>query len=136
MRMYELIADTYLSVSTPVQAALPELLDRGAAIRRQIQDRVARNLRALRAAAAVVPPITVLNVEGGWSAVLQVPSFRSEERLVLDLLINDQVLVHPGFFFDFAREAYLVVSLLIEPAVFDGAVARVLARAARAGTGS
>jgi alanine-synthesizing transaminase len=136
MRIYELIADTYLSVSTPVQSALPELLDRGAAIRRQIQDRVARNLRALRAAAAVVPPITVLNVEGGWSAVLQVPSFRSEERLVLDLLIDDQVLVHPGFFFDFAREAYLVVSLLIEPEVFDGAVARVLARAARPGAGS
>jgi aspartate/methionine/tyrosine aminotransferase len=136
LSMYELIADTYLSVSTPVQAALPVLLDRGAAIRLQIQERVARNLRALRAAVAVMPSISLLNVEGGWSAVLQVPSFRSEENLVLELLTDDHVLVHPGFFFDFAREAYVVVSLLTEPVIFDGAIARVLARAAQPGAAS
>ena len=71
----------------------------------------------------------MLRVEGGWSAVLQVPQLRSEEALVLELLDKDDVLVHPGYFFDFSREAFIVVSLLVEPAPFDRAIARLLARA-------
>ena len=74
----------------------------------------------------------MLRTEGGWTAVLQVPQVRSEEALILELLDRDDVLVHPGYFFDFAREAYLVVSLLVEPAAFDRGIARVLARAAGA----
>jgi alanine-synthesizing transaminase len=126
---YELIADTYLSVSTPAQVALPALLERGAVVRAAIQTRIRRNLDALRAAVAAAPAVTVLHCEGGWSAVLQVPALVSEEALVLRLLTDDHVLVHPGFFFDFAREAFLVVSLLVEPHVFDAAVAQVVRRA-------
>jgi alanine-synthesizing transaminase len=126
---YEVIADTYLSVSTAVQAAAPELIEQGAGIRAQILQRVRRNLDALRTAVAAHPSIDVLRVEGGWTAVLQVPQLRSEESLVLDLLEHDDVLVHPGYFFDFPREAYLVVSLLVEPAAFDRAIGRVLKRA-------
>jgi hypothetical protein len=63
--------------------------------------------------------------------VLKVPAFRSEEQLVLDLLVNDHVLVHPGYFFDFEAEAYLVVSLIVEPNAFDRGVDRVLARASQ-----
>ena len=129
---YEIIADTYLSVSTPVQAAAAELIEHGTAIRTQILARVRRNLESLRALAAAHPAAHVLCVEGGWSAVIQVPQIRSEESLVLELLDKDGVLVHPGYFFDFAREAYLVVSLLIDPASFDHGIARVLARAAGA----
>jgi len=129
---YELIADTYLSVSTPVQAAAAELIEHGAAIRSQILARVKRNLESLRTLAAAHPAIDVLNVEGGWSAVIQVPQVKSEESLVLELLEKDDVLVHPGYFFDFAREAYLVVSLLIDPKQFDLAIARVFARAGAA----
>ncbi|HXG89363.1 MAG TPA: pyridoxal phosphate-dependent aminotransferase [Vicinamibacterales bacterium] len=130
---YEVVADTYLSVSTPVQAALPELLTHALPLRQQIQTRLERNLVALRAAAAAVPEVRVLRVEGGWSAVLQVPAYESEEAMVLDLLENDHVLVHPGYFFDFDREAFLIVSLLVEPAAFDEAVARVLRRVSRPG---
>jgi alanine-synthesizing transaminase len=133
---YEIVADTYLSVSTPVQLALPSLLSRGADVRRQIQERTARNLAALRAAAAAAPAVTVLVCEGGWSAIVQVPSYCSEESLVLTLLTDDHVLVHPGFFFDMEREAFLVVSLLVEPEAFDRAVPRVLARASRSGASS
>ena len=129
---YEIVADTYLSVSTPVQAAAAELIESGAAIRAQIHARVRRNLESLRALAAGFPSIDVLRVEGGWSAVLQVPQIRSEEALVLDLLEHDNVLVHPGYFFDFAREAFIVISLLIEPAAFDRATALVLKRASGA----
>jgi alanine-synthesizing transaminase len=127
---YEIVADTYLSVSTPVQAAAAHLIASGAAIRAQIMARIKRNLEALRAQAAAFPSVSVLPVEGGWSAVLQVPAVTSEEALILTLLDQDDVLVHPGYFFDFAREAFVVISLLVEPPMFDKAIARLLARAA------
>ena len=129
---YEVIADTYLSVSTPVQAAAADLIERGIAIRSQILSRVQRNLESLRKLATAHPSVSVLRVEGGWSAVAQVPQLRAEEALVLELLEKDDVLVHPGYFFDFDREAFVVVSLLVEPATFDQAVTRLLRRAAGA----
>jgi len=129
---YEVIADTYLSVSTPVQAAAADLIERGTAIRSQILARVQRNLESLRKLATAHPSVGVLRVEGGWSAVAQVPQLRAEEALVLELLEKDDVLVHPGYFFDFDREAFVVVSLLVEPATFDQAVTRLLPRAAGA----
>jgi hypothetical protein len=126
----ELIADSYLSVSTPVQLALADLLERGAAVRRQIQDRVRRNLLALRELASRHPACELLRAEGGWSAVIRVPALASEEDLVLDLLEHQAILVYPGYFFDFPREAYLVVSLLPPPSQFADAVARLLHRSA------
>jgi alanine-synthesizing transaminase len=127
---FEMVADTYLSVSTPVQTAAADLIESGAGIRAQIMARVKRNLESLRAHAAGFPAIDVLRVEGGWSAVMKVPAVEPEETLILDLLENADVLVHPGYFFDFPREAFIVVSLLVEPAAFDQAIARVLARTA------
>jgi len=129
---YELIADTYLSVSTPVQAAAAELIEHGSAIRAQILARVSRNLDSLRQVAANYPAVDVLRVEGGWSAIVQVPQLRTEEALVLELLEKDDVLVHPGYFFDLAREAFIVVSLLVDPARFDRAIVAVLKRATEA----
>jgi alanine-synthesizing transaminase len=125
----ELICDTYLSVSTPVQVAAPSLIADGAAIRAQILARVQKNYEQLRAEVAARRSVQVLEADAGWSAVLRVPSTRTEEDLVVDLLERDGVLVHPGFFFDFPHEAFLVVSLLPEPAVFADAVGRVLERA-------
>lgn len=125
----EIVADTFLSVSTPAQVALPRLLMHGAVVRHAIRERTARNLSALTAAVAAAPAVTLLPPAGGWCAVLQVPSLVSEEALVLALLEHDGVLVQPGYFFDFPREAFVVVSLLVDPGVFDPAIARVLARA-------
>jgi alanine-synthesizing transaminase len=122
----ELISDTYLSVSTPVQVAAPALIESGAKIRRQIQDRIRINHAALQAAVAACPSIELLAADGGWSAVLRVPSRWSEEDLVIALLRDRDVLVHPGFFFDFAHEAFLVLSLLPDPAVFADGVTRVM----------
>jgi alanine-synthesizing transaminase len=122
----EIIADSYLSVGTPVQVAAPRLLDAGASVRAAIQARTRRNLAMLRAAAGRYPACELLRTEGGWSAVLRVPATRSEEQLVLDLLRNERILVHPGYFFDFSHEAYLVVSLLPAPDLFEDAVERIL----------
>lgn len=130
MAAYEVVADTYLSVSTPVQVAAASLIEQGALVRTQILARVRQNLVDLRKLAAGFPAVNVLPVEGGWSAILQVPAVRSEDALALELLEQDDVLVHPGYFFDFLREAYLVVSLLPPPAIFTPAVTRVLRRAA------
>jgi len=91
---------------------------------------VQRNLQALRLACEARPSISTLGVEGGWSAVLQVPAIGTEEELVMTLVTEDGVLVHPGYFFDMAREAFLVVSLIVEPELFDRGIDLVLARAA------
>jgi aspartate/methionine/tyrosine aminotransferase len=129
MERLEVICDAYLSVSTPVQVAAPALITSGAAVRAQILDRVRRNFQALLSAAAHHPAIEVLHTDAGWSSVLRVPSTRSEEDLVVELLDRDDVIVHPGFFFDFSHEAFVVVSLLVEPEAFDSGVRRVLERA-------
>ena len=125
----DLIADTYLSVSTPVQLATPLLLERGKDVRAAIQTRIEANLRFLERAVTRAPGCTLLHPEAGWTAVLRVPATRSEEDLVLDLLERDRVLIMPGYFYDFPGEAYLIVSLLPDPVVFDDAITRVLARA-------
>ena len=121
----DVICDTYLSVSTPVQVAAPALLEAGRHIRADVQARTSRNLDALDRLIAPDSPVSLLTPEGGWSAVLRVPSTESEEALVLRLIHDAHVLVHPGFFFDFPHEAFLVVSLLPEPATFNEAMRRV-----------
>jgi aspartate/methionine/tyrosine aminotransferase len=122
----ELIADTFLSVNTPVQVAAPDLFRRSPDIRRAIHERVSRNLTTARAAAVAYPACEVLRAEGGWSAVVRVPATRSEEALALGLVQHEHVIVHPGFFFDFPHEAFVVVSLLPVEDVFTEAFERVL----------
>jgi aspartate/methionine/tyrosine aminotransferase len=122
----ELIADTFLSVSTPVQVAAADLLERGAAVRAAIQTRIRANLAAARRIAVRHPSCDLLPVEGGWSAVVRVPAMKSEEHLVLDLLSRERVLVHPGYFFDFEHEAFLIVSLLVPEMDFADAFVRTL----------
>jgi len=124
----ELVCDTYLSVSTPVQVAAPLLLERGAVVREQIGARVRANYRTLKAAAGDVPSCRVLHADGGWYAVLQVPSLQTEEDLVVDLLESSGVLVHPGYFFDFPSESFLVVSLLVPEPAFERAARTLLGR--------
>ena len=122
----ELIADTFLSVNTPVQVAAPDLFRRGAAVREAIQERISRNLATARDVAGRYPACDLLRVEGGWSAVVRVPATRSEEVLALGLVQHEHVVVHPGFFFDFAHEAFVIVSLLPPENVFVDAFERVL----------
>jgi len=125
----ELIADTYLSVSTPVQLAAPGLLGSRGVFQRAVQDRLAANRAALAAAHPPDAPWDVLRSEGGWSAILSVPRSRSEEEWAL-LLLEAGVLVHPGYFFDFPAGSHLVVSLLPEPEAFARG-ADILARVLR-----
>lgn len=128
----EYLADTFLSVATPVQLALPHLLSAGKAVCRAIGHRCRVNLRQLHEAAARVPPVSVCSPQGGWNAVLRIPATDGEERLVLELLEKDRVAVHPGYFFDFPRDGYLVVSLLPPPEVFAAGIERILERIDRA----
>jgi aspartate/methionine/tyrosine aminotransferase len=120
----EWIADTFLSVGTPVQLALPDLLVRGEAASRAIRARVLGNAERLLRAFPAGAPCAALPVRGGWSGVVRVPAVEPEEELVLRLYSEHGVLVQPGYFFDFPREAFLVVSLLPEPAAFDDGLAR------------
>ena len=127
----ELVCDTYLSVATPVQLAAGALLGRSRPVADAILERVRSNHAVLRRLVDRSPACGVLPAEGGWYAVVQVPAIRSEEALVIELLRRDGVFVHPGYFFDFPSEAFLVLSLLPPVDAFAGAATRVLARASR-----
>jgi aspartate/methionine/tyrosine aminotransferase len=126
----EWIADAYLSVGTPVQLALPRLLAHGRRAADAIWARVLKNERVLRAAFPDGGAVAVAPVPAGWAACLRVPAVRPEEEIVLDLLETYDLLVHPGYFYDFPSEAWLVVSLLPPPDVFAEGAGR-LARALR-----
>lgn len=123
MERLEWIADTYLSVGTPVQCAAARLLDAGESVQRQIRERCAANLTHAREALAC-SAADILDVRGGWNIVVKVPRVRSEEEWVLELLERENVLAQPGFFYDFESEAYLVLSLLTPPPVFHEGVGR------------
>jgi alanine-synthesizing transaminase len=122
----EFACDAYLSVSTPVQVAARALLDAGAAVRDQIRRRTRTNLDACRALVAHAPSCSLLHADGGWTCVLQVPTLQPEEDLVIASLEERSVLAHPGFFFDFARESFLVLSLLTPESEFAEGVSRLL----------
>ncbi|HEX5044366.1 MAG TPA: pyridoxal phosphate-dependent aminotransferase [Candidatus Polarisedimenticolaceae bacterium] len=120
------LADQYLSVATPVQRALPALLRGARPVREAIAGRCRENLAALRELARHAPEVSVLPVGGGWTAVLRVPALLDEEALALRILDVHRVAVQPGYFFDFPREGYLVVSLLPPRASFREGCRRVL----------
>lgn len=130
MERLEVIADTYLSVATPIQLALPSLLaEVRARVQPQILERVRGNLHFLDTCVAGTDGLCRrLVADGGWSAVLSIPRTRSEEEWVLRWLELDHVLVHPGYFFDFQRDGHIVVSLLPPPEIFQDAVQRLMAR--------
>ena len=123
----ELIADTYLSVGTPVQWAARRLLTCRDTVQRQIMERVRGNREYLVNRIVSDSPWRPLETEGGWYAVIEAPRIYSEEEWTRELLARDNVVVQPGFFFDFEREAFLVVSLLTPSETFRAGIDRVLA---------
>lgn len=114
----EVIADTYLSVSTGMQRVLPDLLALRGAIQRSITERISRNLSLLREAAADVAGTDLLEPEGGWYAVLEIA--RDADAFAMSLLHDEGVLLYPGHFYDFPFDRYLVISLL--PADFESSL--------------
>ena len=131
----EVILDTYLSVGTPVQRAAGRLLADCGAIQQQILERATRNLQALDTCLGRQQVSSRLEVEGGWSVVLRVPSVRSDEDWALELLEEEGILVHPGHFFEFRREGYLVLSLIVPEEAFEAGVSRLLRLVAAAAGG-
>lgn len=117
-KQLHLLADTYLSVSTPVQSALPTLLRIGEGLRQRIAERVIHNLEQLHSILEN-SSARALHVEGGWSAIVRVPARFPEEAWTLRLLKEHGIIVQPGYFFDMESEAYLVVSLITPPGSFE-----------------
>ena len=124
----EIIADTYLSVNAPIQHALPQLLARRDHIQPQLGVRVRTNLRFLDDQLKESGSLQRLRVEGGWYAVLRVPAKQSDEDLAIELIESEGVIVHPGHFYDFPQDGYLVVSLITPAEEFREGISRVLKR--------
>ena len=124
LRGLEWIADLFLSVATPVQLALPRLLEGRHRFQAQVRERLAANRERLARLPRRRPEVGVLAGEGGWVAVLQLPARRSGEAWALELLRRD-VVVHPGHFYEIPGEAFLIVSLLVEPTALDRGIDRI-----------
>jgi alanine-synthesizing transaminase len=112
-------------VGAPVQCAAAQLLAAGKSVQEQIRRRTLGNLEFARNA-VLGTGATALAVEGGWYITLQIPALRSEEEWVVELVDRWNVLAQPGYFFDFDLEAFLVVSLLTQPAIFQEGLGRLL----------
>jgi aspartate/methionine/tyrosine aminotransferase len=122
----EVIADTFLSMNAPVQLAAPVFLEVRKSVQPVLLHRLRANLAELDRQLVSHPACTRLSVEGGWYAVLRVPAVESDEELAIRLLRQAQVSVHPGHFYDFAGDGYLVLSLITEPEVFRSGIGRLL----------
>ncbi len=130
VRRLEIIADTFLSVSTPVQVALPLILERKEAIQAEVKTRIRENLAALDSSIALLgpeAPVRRLQADGGWSVILEVPRTETDDRWIDRLLDEHGILVQPGYFFDMDRDGFLVASLLPEPRAFAEAMGHLVA---------
>jgi aspartate/methionine/tyrosine aminotransferase len=126
MARLEVIADTYLSVNAPIQWALPSFLQQRQRIQQQLQLRVKNNLEELDRQLALQRSCQRLCLDGGWYAVLRVPVVQSDEELAIRLVREKSAMVHPGHFYDFPSEGYLVLSLITPPGDFAAGVGEVL----------
>ena len=126
MARLEVIADTYLSMNAPIQLAAPVLLDQRKSIQPLLLARLRVNLQQLDAQLAEQKTCQRLEVEGGWYVVLRVPVMRSDEDLAIALVREKSVLVHPGHFYDFPSDGYLVLSLITPAEQFRKGVGEVL----------
>ena len=126
MHRLEVIADTYLSLNAPVQLAAETLLKQRRKIQSQIMTRIRANLAELDRQLAQHTSCERLLIEGGWYAVLRVPVTKSDEDLAVQLLFERSVLIHPGHFYDFPNDGYLVLSLITPEATFREGISRVL----------
>jgi alanine-synthesizing transaminase len=122
----EIVADTYLSPNAPVQLAAPSFLEQRGGFQKQVMARVRQNLEELDGQLAAQRHCSRLQVEGGWYAVLRVPATRSDEELALALLESRDVYVHPGHFFDFPTDGYLVLSLIAREDEFAEGMRRIV----------
>jgi alanine-synthesizing transaminase len=109
----EVIADTYLSMNTPVQLALPVLLQQRFGIQKQLMARMRRNLAELDRQLIGKKSCVRLEIEGGWYAILRVPVTRTDDELAVELLKTKNIYVHPGHFYDFPADGHLIVSLIM-----------------------
>ncbi len=128
MGRLEVIADTYLSMNAPMQWAVPTLLEQRKDVERQLLERVRKNLAELDRQLAGQKACQRLNVEGGWYAVLRVPVTRSDEELAIELVRERSVVVHPGHFYDFPSDGYLVLSLITPAGEFAEGISAVLGK--------
>jgi alanine-synthesizing transaminase len=122
----ELIADTYLSMNAPLQLALPALLEEREHIQTQLCARIQRNLTVLDRAIANQNLVSRLELQGGWYAVLRVPATCSDEELAIEMIRQYELVLHPGHFYDFPGDGYLVVSLITPEDQFSEGIARLL----------
>ncbi|MBI4428216.1 MAG: pyridoxal phosphate-dependent aminotransferase [Ignavibacteriales bacterium] len=126
LKRLELIADTYLSVHTAIQLALPDLLQRHSALTDHIRDRVITNFKTLQSAVSAAAGVSLFRCEAGWNAILRLPGTRTDEEWCEHFLQSFHTFFHPGYFYSLGIEGCLVLSLLVDPGTFSDAITKTL----------
>ncbi len=121
----EIVADSFLSVSAPVQSAAPAWLRTAKEVQRAIRDRVAANLQIANQLLAGAP-VSRLHADGGWYAVLRIPALMNDEPWAERLLRERGVALHPGSAFGFPDRGWIVVSVLPENHIFSQGLEEIL----------
>ena len=128
----EVIADTYLSLGSPTQCAFPQLLVQRKTLQSQLLNRIRNNWACLKSSRRDIRECEPLDVEGGWYAVLRINRKVSDEDLSIELMRQAGVIVHPGHFYDFPNDGYLVVSLISQEQDFRNGIDKLLKHLASA----
>ncbi len=123
----EVVADTYLSLNAPTQWAVPALFEQRQSLQAQLLERIRKNREQLQRQLASQDACELLDSEGGWYAVLHIPVDQPDEDRAIALMREQHVIVHPGHFFDFSKDGFLVVSLITPVEEFGEGIGRLLA---------
>jgi aspartate/methionine/tyrosine aminotransferase len=122
----EVIADTYLSLNAPTQWSVPTLFEQRHSLQPQLLQRVRGNRVSLQKLISSQLACELLDADAGWYAILRVPARGSDENLVIDLLQKQNVVVHPGHFYDFPKDGFLVLSLITPTEIFNEGISRLV----------
>jgi hypothetical protein len=94
-------------------------------VQAEVRARLVANLACIDAVTKNTP-VRRAPSAAGWYAVLEIPRVMSDDAWLAALIERERIIVHPGYFFDM-DDGNVVVSLLVEPAVFAPAIARAVA---------
>ncbi|MCE9501015.1 MAG: pyridoxal phosphate-dependent aminotransferase [Leptospira sp.] len=118
----DIICDTYLTVNTPVQLGLHNLFEIGKSRQEEMKKRLKRNMFFAHNIFDSSSEVRLIPREGGWSLVLEIGSESDDENFCVDLLLNHNVLVHPGYMFDFTGKCFIILSVIVPEEEFAAGI--------------
>lgn len=103
LRALELISDTFLPVNEVVQAAAPEIFDRGKTFLTEFAGRMRNCWETAESCLSKARELRYVRPDGGFYVSLRLDRLE-EEAAAEAILRENHMLVHPGYFYDMAPD--------------------------------